>query len=597
MNSTIETEGLDAALARHRQGDVHTALAAYQRLLARERDNPTLLRYFGLARFQLGAHEQGLAALERATRLAPADAAAWSDLGRMCAVLDRMEQAVDCFGQAVAADPEYADGWHNLGIALRRCGDAPGALEAYRRALALDPARAETYLNLGNLLVDDGQTDNAVESFKRAAQLDAKLAQARASLATELSGRGDVGEAEFVYRQAIALNPEHVQAWYGLGRTLEDLGRAHDAAQCYRRVLALRPGQPWALGQLLGLAGVAADDLAPVARRAMAAQETPDEAKAMIGYGLGKACERGGDYDAAFAAYAGANRARRAQAGGLDRAAFERRIDNLIVTFDEAFFASRRRYGIGTDLPVFIVGMPRSGTSLTEQILDSHPRALGAGELPHLAELAAGLQWQFGLDRPWPLSAPALTDMHVHELAHAYLDKLRAKAPAAVLRASDKSPLNFFHLGLVALLFPQARIVHCRRDPIDSCWSIFGESFRSNQTYATDLDDLAVYYRGYERLMAHWRAVLPLPMLELPYEAVVADIEAQARKLVAFMGLPWDERCLDFHRSRRAVQTPSRWQVRKPVYSSSVGRWRRYDRHLATLKAAFPEAAGPSRSR
>lgn len=179
--------------------------------------------------------------------------------------------------------------------------------------------------------------------------------------------------------------------------------------------------------------------------------------------------------------------------------------------------------------------------------------------------------------------------MHVHEAAHIYLAKLREKTSADVLRASDKSPLNFFHVGLIALLFPNARVVHCTRNPIDTCLSIYFENFRPNQTYATDLDDIAIYYHGYKRLMMHWREVLPLTMLELRYEDSVQDIEWQARKLIAFMGLAWDERCLDFHESRRAVQTPSRWQVRKPIYTSSVQRWRRYEKHLGALKKRFPE--------
>jgi tetratricopeptide (TPR) repeat protein len=583
-------DDLETAIAQHKQGDVRTALAVYERICRREPDNPLILRYLGLAKFQLGEREAGLECLKRATTLAPKDAATWSDLGRMHAILGNIQQAIACFRQAVTADPDYSDGWHNLGAALRQARDVNGALAAYQQALALNPKRVDTYLNLGNLLVDDNQPENAIESFKRAAALDPKLGQARASLAGELSGRGDVSEAEFIYRQAIGLDPRHAQAWFGLGRTLEDLGHAEQAAHCYRQVLRLHPQQPWALGQLLGLQGSEADDaLIRDAQRTLDVEQTPDAAKALIGYGLGKVYDRRGGYDAAFAAFERANRARRAQAGPFDAAEFEQRIDRIIKTFSAEFFEERRRFGIGTNLPVFIVGMPRSGTTLTEQILDSHPRMFGAGELPHLAELVTGLPERFDLDVPWPLCAPQLTAMNIHEAAHAYLEKLRAKAPHSALRASDKSPLNFFHLGLIALLFPNARIVHCTRNPIDTCLSIYFENFRPNQTYATCLDDIAIYYRGYERLMAHWREVLPLTMLELRYEDSVQDIEAQARKLIAFVGLAWDERCLDFHESRRAVQTPSRWQVRKPIYTSSVQRWRRYEKHLGALKKRFPE--------
>ncbi|MGH8503086.1 MAG: tetratricopeptide repeat-containing sulfotransferase family protein [Gammaproteobacteria bacterium] len=590
MASPQAWHDLRAAIAQHKQGEVRAALTVYERIIACEPANAQALRYLGVAKFQLGQRAAGLECLKRATAAAPEDAPAWSDLGRMYAIAGKTQQAIACFRKAIAVDANFSDGWHNLGAALRQARDANGALAAYRQALALNPKRADTYLNLGNLLVDDNQPENAIESFRRAALLDPKLAQARASLAGELSGRGDVTEAEFVYRQAIALNPEHAQAWFGLGRTLEDLGHAEQAARCYRQVLKLHPQQPWALGQLLGLQGPDAEAaLIRDAQRTLDAQRIPDGAEALIGYGLGKVHDRRGDYDAAFAAFERANRARRAQAGAFDAAEFEQRVDRIIDLFSADFFAERRRFGIGVDLPVFIVGMPRSGTTLTEQILDSHPRMFGAGELPHVAELTTDLPARFNLDAPWPLCAPTLTAMQAHEAAHLYFDRLRAKAPESALRASDKSPLNFFHLGLIALLFPNARIVHCRRNPIDTCLSIYFENFRSSQTHATDLHDLAIYYRGYERLMAHWLDVLPLKVHEVQYEESVVDVERQARRLVEFLGVAWDQRCLDFHQSRRAVQTPSRWQVRKTIYTSSANRWRHYEKHIATLKSAFPK--------
>ena len=581
---------LQAAVEQHRAGAVEAALAVYERIVAREPRHAAALRYLGLARFQLGQRGQGLECLRRATREAPGDAAAWSDLGRMQAMLGDLQEATACFRRAVAADPHHADAWHNLGAALRRCGELDGALEAYKRALALDPKRADTYLNIGNLLVDDNQTDQAIESYRRAAALDPRLPQARASLAAELSGRGDVSEAELVYRQAVALNPEHAQAWFGLGRTLEDLGHAEQAAESYRRVLALDPRHGWALGQLLDLDAAAADDgLLAAAQRALADAAMPDRVKSLIGYGLGKALDRRQDYDGAFAAFRAANMARRREAGPFDAAAFEQRIQRLIDSFTPALFERLAASGLGSDLPVFIVGMPRSGTTLTEQILDCHPQAFGAGEVPRLAELAAGLPERGRLEAPWPECAGALSDSDLQASAHDYLDKLRARATAGALRVTDKSPLNFYHLGLAALMFPNARVIHCRRSPLDTCLSIYFENFRASQSYATDLADIATTYRGYQRLMAHWREVLPLPMLELQYEDLVAGLEGSVRGLLDFVRLPWDESCLAFHASARAVQTPSRWQVRKPIYASSVARWRNYKRHLAPLLSAFPE--------
>jgi hypothetical protein len=246
---------------------------------------------------------------------------------------------------------------------------------------------------------------------------------------------------------------------------------------------------------------------------------------------------------------------------------------------------------VGADQPVFIVGLPRSGTTLTEQILSAHPMLHGAGELPDLARLAA---CETDGEAPWRAAA-ALDEKRSRAAASAYLEALRDGAPRRSLRISDKSPLNFFHLGFAALLLPGARVVHCRRSPADTALSIWLENFNADQRYATDFDDLAFFTALYERVMAHWRDVLPLPTLELQYEETVADLEGRARRLIAFLGAPWDARCLDFHRSARAVQTPSRWQVRQPIHSRSVGRWRLYAEHLPALAAAFPEQASPER--
>jgi hypothetical protein len=233
---------------------------------------------------------------------------------------------------------------------------------------------------------------------------------------------------------------------------------------------------------------------------------------------------------------------------------------------------------------MFIVGLPRSGTTLTEQILSSHPQLHGAGELPDLARVAERC---IGESEELWQAAARLDPARSRARANEYLKALRNGAPGRCVRISDKAPLNFFQLAFVATLFPKARIVHCGRDERDNALSIWMENFSADQRYATDFDDLAHFTAQYRRLMAHWRVHLPLPMLELRYEDTVADLEGQARKLCRFLDVEWDARCLDFHESARAVQTPSRWQVREPVYTRSVARWRNYAAHLRQLVDAF----------
>ncbi len=520
-----------------------------------------------------------------ACELTPDDPRAWVELGRLYAFAREFDDASRSFVEAIRIDRNHADAWHNLGTALKKIGDREGAFAALKHALILDPKRASTYFNLGNLLIEADQFDDAVECFERAAANDPNLAQARSRLAQELAQRGKVHRAESLFRQAVGLDPDQVQGWFGLGRTLEDLGEADSALSCYLKVLERRPGHAQAIGQYLALVRDDADArVLGSANAAMSATETSDDGRALIGYGLAKYHDRRRAYAEAAKAGLSANAARRAKAGVLDRAQLSRRVDAMIETYSAEFFMQRTRMGLGTDQPVFIIGLPRSGTTLTEQILSAHPRMHGAGELPDLSRIASQCTRDM---EPW-LAPTLLDEPQSRSHGQAYLQALRDGAPRDSLRISDKAPLNFFHLALVAILFPAARIIHCHRDARDNALSIWMENFAPDQRYATDFDDLAFFHAQYQRLMAHWHRVLPLKILDMPYEETVDRLEAQARRMMKFLDVPWDDRCLDFHSSGRAVQTPSRWQVRQPIYSGSKQRWRHYEASLHQLVQAFP---------
>jgi tetratricopeptide (TPR) repeat protein len=586
-------ERVEAAL---RSGGLAAGIELCERAAAVEPHAADAYRHLGVLHATAGLRGAAIAAAKRACELAPDEPRAWSDFGRALALLGDLDDAARCFQEAVTIDARFADGWHNLGTALRKLGRADEAFTALKTALLHDPARADTYLNLGNLLIDSTQLEDALECFERAAKHDPTLARARSRLADQLAGRGKLDRAESLFRRSLALDPEHLQGWLGLGRALEDLGDADGALGCYRNALARRPSHAPALAHYLALLREeAAPELIGAAHAAMASTETNDEARALIAYGLAKYHDRRKDYARAAAAGAAANTARRRRSGPLDRAALAARVDGLIGTFDAEFFATRRQLGVGTDQPVFIVGLPRSGTTLTEQIISAHPLLHGAGELPDLARLAARAAHgdsvgdaERGVRRPWQAAA-AVDAMQSRALAQRYLRALRDGAPKQRVRISDKSPLNFFHLAFAAVLFPNARVIHCRRDARDNALSIWLENFNPDQRYATDFDDLAFFTAEYERLMAHWRSALPLQIFEVRYEDTIADVENQARRIVAFLGVPWDERCLDFHGSGRAVQTPSRWQVRQPIYTRSVERWRRYAPFVPELESAFAD--------
>ncbi|BCA57175.1 sulfotransferase [Nitrospira sp. KM1] len=589
MSETVtESPLLRAINAALSTGDSVSALRLCQERLVEAPDDADAQRYLGQIYARQGDFDTARVAAQRATDLAPNDCRAWSDLGRVWILSHDWSRAVRCFREAVSLNAAYADGWHNLGAALKHVGEQERALSCLQRALAIEPTRAETYLVIGGLLIEDGQLDEARWCFERAAIHAPESSGARNRLAQELSDCGQVDQAEALFRRSLAQRADDLDAWLGLGHAMEDLGRAELAPACYLRVLEQQSGHGLALCHYLSVVEdeVEAASWVEHARRALSDPEALDEAKALVGYGLAKYHDRRQQYEQAAQAGLKANAARRRKAGPLNRSELQARVNGVIETYSPDFFAERLCFGIGTDQPVFIVGLPRSGTTLIEQILSAHPRMHGAGELPDLARLA--VQSMGGKKQaPWQAASFLQGEMASRLSAHEYLRALRRNAPSGSVRISDKQPLNYFHLAFAALLFPNARVVHCLRDARDNALSIWMENFNHDQRYATDFEDLTFFIAEERRLMAHWHEALPLPILDVKYETVVSDLEGQARRLLDFLGAPWDDRCLNFHQNDRAVQTPSRWQVRQPIYTKSVGRWKAYASHLPQLNEAF----------
>ncbi|MEM1370065.1 MAG: sulfotransferase, partial [Cyanobacteria bacterium P01_H01_bin.15] len=310
----------------------------------------------------------------------------------------------------------------------------------------------------------------------------------------------------------------------------------------------------------------------------------------IIGYGLGRALESLNRFEEAFITMASANKARRNAAGAFSRQQFDQRLLLLKQIFTRDFFTARNQWGYQSDVPVFVVGLPRSGTTLTEQIISSHPNCFGGGELASLTDLATGTPDRIGsTKRLWPDSATLLSASHVEQLGREYMVRVLGLADGNYRRIVDKQPLNFWHLGLVALALPQAKVIHCVRDVRDNGLSIFAQNFNAQQKWSTDLSDIAHYWRGYRTIMEHWKSVTDLEILDVQYEETVGDLEYQARRILKFLDVPWAPGVLEFHKNRRAVQTPSRWQVRQPIYSTSKSKWKLYERHLGPLISAAAE--------
>jgi tetratricopeptide (TPR) repeat protein len=475
-----------------------------------------------------------------------------------CYRAGRIEQAETICKQLLKRNKRDADALQLRGaIALRR-QDYAGASKHYARCLAINPGEPHYHFLAGRVAALQGRHGEAVRRLDRALEIRPGYEPAVEWKAKVLVWDGD-------YEQAGALLEPFVEA----GR--ENAGMAEIQAK-----VEIHDGR--------------FDAAAAIARRHLVRTDLPADARHRLGHIAGDAHEKAGAYDEAFAAHADANRA---VAIPFDQDAYARSVVRLIEVFSASFVEALSPHGSRSQLPVFIAGMPRSGTTLVEQIIDAHPLAHGAGEINDLEAIVAALPAELGSTEPYPGCAADLEPDDVARLSRRYLDSLQQQAGSAK-RAVNKSLENYRHLGLIAVLLPAARVIHCRRDPRDTCVSCFMSSILPGpHPYISDLRDLGFAYGQYERLMAHWREVIGLPLLEIGYEALVGDLAGESRRILEFLGLDWDDACLRFHASGRIVRTASYEQVRRPIYRSSLERHRRFERHLGPLLEALGAAPQP----
>lgn len=473
----------------------------------------------------------------------------------------RLEQAghlaesVAAYERLLALRPELADCWYNLARLHRRLDRPEAALAAYAKALALHIDRPEEVrLNRGVIYADDLRRPPA---------------------------------AERELREALRLNPRYVPALLNLANLAEDRGRRAEAIEFYEQILAIDPKAHLALARLSGLKVAASpgDPLIAQLKAGLADTAASVSDRIDLAFALGKALDGCGAYDEAFAAYELANRLSRSVGGAgavYDRARTEARFDQLIAAFTPELIGRLRTASEAA--PLFICGMFRSGSTLTEQVLAAHPRVTAGGELDLLPQMVrAELS-------PFPERLGDVRADKLRRLSGSYLDALGKLFPSADI-VTDKRPDNFLYLGLIKLLWPKARIIHTLRQPLDNCLSLYFLQLNPSMSHALELGDAGHYYRQYRRLMDHWKALFGADILDFSYDALVRSPRPNIERLLRFCELQWDEACLDFHRQDNAVKTASVWQVREPLYQHSSERWRHYERHLSTLKAELAGVA------
>ncbi len=583
---------IDTVVAHLRAGRLDDAEAVLRSVLAEVPEHAEAHFHLGTVLARLGRSEDSLAHLREAARLAPDNATVWRNLGVCLAQLERYDEALDGLERASTLDPNNPDRWFDIALLDLERNRFEAAEKRLRRVLKAAPAHRGAAIALGQLLVKQGRYKEGLRYVLEALEWEPDNPGLLLDAGGAHRESGDLKASAKAYERALTLDCGSVPALVGMAMTRTAEGRLDEARACYREALTRDPDNGAALGNSAQIRRFGPEDRPLIERmiRVAGRGEMLDSTRTLLEFSIGKALDDIGDNEAAFAHFARANGlAKRSQS--FDPEALSAFIDDTIATFDRGYFLERSGWGAAAELPVFVVGMGRSGTSLVEQILASHGQVHGAGEVEYVEGLCLSLSNQAPLrpdgERPsLPRLAPTLGSADTLGCGRAYLDKLRAHAPDAA-RIVDKLPPNFLYLGFIATILPGARIIHCRRDPFDTCLSLFFHYFSASQPYAYSLEHLGFYYREYRRLMAHWRAVLPKAMLELDYEALVDDQERESRRLIEFCGLPWDARCLAFHETERAVQTASLWQVRQPIYRRSVGRWHRYQAHLQPLEDAL----------
>ncbi len=525
--------------------------------------------------------------LRKAVALKPVSADFSNNLGIAQLNQGDLDGAQKSFEQAVKLNPRLAAAHHNLGLVFKERRDWDRAIACFERAIELVPNYMNAHLNLGNALSRGGKRDAAIAQFQRLIAIAPDSKEAYYNLAADLRDAKRFEEAVAAAGKAVVLDPNCAEAHNVLGSVYTTLGRFDDARKSLEAALAIRPDYAEAIFNLTTASKeLSTPETAARIERLLQSASAQDQAS-VLHFALGKVQADLGAYDSAFEHYRAGNDLSVPDAI-FDAKIWAEYVDRMIAVFTPGFFAARTNIGDTSRRPVFIFGMPRSGTTLTEQIIGSHPQAAMAGELETIVKLVDALPERLGSEQRFPGCAAAIGETAVRSLAAEYLAAVGAVSPDAS-RVTDKMPMNYQNLGLIALMFPSATYIHCRRDPIDTCLSCYFARFGRDLDFSYSLENLAAYYSGYRRLMAHWRRVLPVKMLEVDYEQTVADQEGVSRRLVAHCGLEWDDRCLQFHKTERAVRTASVWQVRQPIYKTSVERWRRYERHLGPLIKALQE--------
>jgi len=573
------------AIGLQQTGHLSEAEFSYRQCLRIDPNNIPALINLGKLHGKEGNHEDALRFFEKATVVDPGCSEAYYCMGVQLQAVGKLNEAVTVYQKAINSRPDYFEAMNNLGHVLNELGELNKALRVFISLLNINSESPEAHNNIGIVYDSMGKAQEAEESYRKAIAIDPTLIDTRSHLGYLLASEGRTRDALDCFDANIELFPDHESSIAGKAVALEKLGQLEEAYTTLDSALINTTDNPDLVLAYCTIMLRKNDTAGAIiqAERLLSSDSIPPKGIADLNFILGNLYEKNRDYSIAFKHFEVANSVSPCP---YSHESHVRYINNIISSTGREILERIPKNRLTFREIVFIVGMPRSGTSLIEQILASHPDVFGAGELRFIGDIAASFSPPLDKDSNYPTGIANLTQSDVDVLARRYIEPVERLADESLL-ITDKMPHNFLYLGLISILFPKARIIHVTRFPLDNCLSLFFHGFNPMHSYTTNLDFLGRYYKEYQRLMSHWKNTLNIPIMEICYEDVINNLEGSTRRLLDFCQLDWSDNCLKFYNNNRFVKTPSYNQVRQPIYSSSINRWKYYKDFLAPLEAAL----------
>jgi tetratricopeptide (TPR) repeat protein len=491
-----------------------------------------------------------------------------------------MQQAAEMYEQILVSEPNNYVALHNLGLIASKFQRQDVAIDLFLRSIESQPNEIKSYTSLAAIFEQESYFSEAQHLLETAIFIHPKSSEAHYQLASVLYKQGQLVEAEKVCNEVIRINTKNDDAYNLLGVIYQEQGQFENARKKYRKAIRINQSKYESYYYLSNTKKFARNDsdLNELKKIFARDKQTSDPNFNMIVYALGKAHHDIKDYEAAFNFFSEANQ-RKKELNPYDKESSEALLKQIEIIFSEQVISDKQHSGYESETPLFIVGMPRSGTSLVEQIIAGHSQVYGAGENVKLGQMALATATT---KTKYPESLIFTNKSRYAEIGKEYvlsLEKLSSSATYII----DKMPSNFMLIGFIHLILPKAKIIHCTRDPIATSFSCFRTGFSDSHYYCNDLEDLGSFYRHYLALMEHWRRVLPNKILDIKYEHLVNNTEDSVKNILEYLELPWDENCLNYDKNEGAVKTASLWQVRQPIYTSSLNSWKNYQEYLQPL--------------